>query len=121
MASSNHLNSTAATSPHLSSLRLRSPRWRFGLGAKLLLIVTLVSLVGVLTSSLLLENWHRNQLIENAELAADQLSVPIQASLRHAMLTHDAPLINAIVQSLADEPGVQRIRIVDANGRVRTG
>lgn len=117
-------SSIIGTSPSISiPIRLRTPAHvrlpHLGLSSRLLLIVVVVSLVGVLASSLLLLNWHSGELIEGAELSLDELSAPIQASLKHAMLTHDDVMMNGIMESVAMEPSVLRIRILDQTGLVR--
>jgi nitrate/nitrite-specific signal transduction histidine kinase len=97
--------------------RLSLPR--FGLSSRLLLIVIAVSLFGVLNSSLLLIGWHNALLIEGAELSLTELAAPIDASLQHAMLRHDDTMMKEILESVAQGPGVQQVRIIDENGLVR--
>lgn len=111
--------------PYAAMLRFGAVHFRFvrphvGLTTKLIVIVTLVSLAGVLTSSLLIINWHNAQLIANAELALNLLGAPVKASLQHAMLTHDQPMLNQVVYAIAQEPGLQRIRILDSTGRIQS-
>jgi nitrate/nitrite-specific signal transduction histidine kinase len=90
-----------------------------GLSSRLLLIVIAVSLIGVLTSSLLLLSWHNSLLIEGAELSLTELAAPIQAGLQHAMLSHDETMMNEIMKAVIVEPGVQNIRVLDGTGLVR--
>jgi nitrate/nitrite-specific signal transduction histidine kinase len=81
-------------------------------------IVIGVSLIGVLVSSLLVLTLQRQQLIDSSEAATTRLSNAIEASLAHAMLINDWTHINRMVQDVAVEENVERIRIIDAHGKV---
>lgn len=101
-------------------MHIHFTRPHLGLSAKVIFIVTLVSLVGVLTSSFFLTRWHNTQLIDSAELSLNQLGAPIKVSLQHAMLTHDQAMLNQVVYAIAQEPGLQRIRVLDNSGQIRS-
>ncbi len=104
----------------LSSLHPSLHRPYLGLSAKLIFIVVVVSLIGVLSSSLLLLNWERGQLIDAARASASHLSIPIEASLEHAMRTHDTPMLDDIIGQMARESGLTSIRIMSPAGVVWT-
>ncbi len=90
-----------------------------GLSFRLLLIVVGVSLIGMLVSSLLVLTLQRQQLIDSSEAATTRLSNAIEASLGHAMLTNDWALVNQMIQDVVVDENVERIRIIDALGKVR--
>ncbi len=95
------------------------PFFRPGLSLKLLLIVVGVSLIGMLLSSFLVLTLQRRQLIASTQAATIRLSDTIEASLEHAMVENDWPLVDHMVQSVVAEESIDRIRILDAQGVVR--
>jgi nitrate/nitrite-specific signal transduction histidine kinase len=95
------------------------PFFKPGLNFKLLLIVVGVSLIGMLLSSFLVLTLQRRQLIASTQAATIRLSDTIEASLEHAMVENDWPLVDHMVQSVVAEDRIKRIRILDAQGVVR--
>jgi nitrate/nitrite-specific signal transduction histidine kinase len=95
------------------------PFFKPGLNFKLLLIVVGVSLIGMLLSSFLVLALQRQQLINSTQAATVRLSDTIKASLEHAMVENDWPLVDHMVQSVVAEERIKRIRILDAQGVVR--
>lgn len=95
------------------------PLFKPGLSLKLLLIVVGVSLINVLVSSFLVLTLQRRQLIESTQAATIRLSDTIEASLEHAMVENDWPLVDHMVQSVVAEERIKTIRILDAQGVVR--
>ncbi len=95
------------------------PLFKSGLSFKLLLIVVGVSLIGMLLSSFLVLTLQRQQLIDSTQAATVRLSDTIEASLEHAMVENDWPLVDHMVQSVVAEERIKRIRILDAQGVVR--
>ncbi len=90
-----------------------------GLGVKIMLIAVGVSLIGVVASSFFVLTLQRQQLIDSSLTATRQLSNTIKAGLEHAMLSNDRATAGQIVQSMVGEGGIQRIRILDAQGVVQ--
>lgn len=99
-----------------------SRRWavhELGLSSKLLFIIILVSMIGVLTSSLFILSLHRQQLEEAALLSATQQSQVIEIGLQHAMLDHNRDMLDQIIRSMVDDGTVDNIRILDSKGMVQ--
>ncbi len=86
------------------------------LNLKLLLIVVSVSLIGSLVSSFIVLTLQRQQLIGHAQATATRLSDAVEASLEHAMLVNDRAMAGQIIQAVVSEEGVERIRVLDADG-----
>lgn len=89
-----------------------------GLGFKLLIIAVSVSLVGVLTSSLLVQSLQRQQLIDLAKTTSSRASDLIAVSLEHSMLDN-GQMSNQIIQAMVGEGIVQHIQVLDTQGVVR--
>lgn len=89
------------------------------LGFKFLSLVISVLFLGIVFSSLLVLSLQREQLIENARKSATRVSQVIQASLDHAMVSDDAPMLDHMMQMVAGEAGLENLRILDMTGRVR--
>ena len=89
------------------------------LNIKFILILAGVLLVGVVTSSILVLNLQRQQLIDSAEAASINTSNAIQAGLEHAMLTNDIAMSNGVIQSVVSKGGIERVRVLNGQGIVR--
>ena len=113
------VNVVALLLARLSELRLTWASFTPGLGGKFLLIAVAVALLSVITSSLLVLSFERQHIIENTETASHPLSTAIWASLEHAMLSNDRPMVDQIVQTMVHHGGVGRIRVLDPSGIVR--
>ena len=93
---------------------------KVGLEFKLLVIVVAVSLVGVLSSFVLVLTLQRQQLIDATHASVTRLSNAVEASLEHAMLNNDRVLLSQIVQTMANREGaIEQIRIVNVAGVVQ--
>jgi nitrate/nitrite-specific signal transduction histidine kinase len=86
------------------------------LNLKLLLIVVSVSLIGSLVSAFIVLTLQRQQIIGHARATATRLSNVVEASLEHAMLTNDRAMASEIVRAVVSEEGVERIRVLNADG-----
>ncbi len=93
--------------------------FKLGLNGKILLIAVSVSLTGVLASSFFVLTLQRQQLIDSTETATMHLSNVIKTSLEHAMLINDRATAGRIVQSMVSQAGIERMRILDAQGVVQ--
>ena len=103
---------------YLIGRKPQSIRFRFGLSFKLLIIAVVVSLVGVLISSLLIESFQRDQLIDLANRTSSRASDVIAVGLEHSM-PGQAQMSDKIIQSLVREGLVQHIQVLDRQATVR--
>lgn len=104
---------------HVARQPLAFPQ-RLSLSFKLLCLVIGVSFIGVSLSSLLLLTFQREQAIENAETAITRLSTAIEAGIEHAVVEKDWAMVNQVVDAVKAKNSVEGIRILDANGIVRS-
>ena len=95
------------------------PRFRMSLNVKFILILAVVLLIGVFTSSFLVLNLQREQLIKATEAASLRASSAIQAGLEHAMLTHDLSMESGIIRSVISEGGIEQIHVLNMQSTVR--
>jgi nitrate/nitrite-specific signal transduction histidine kinase len=107
-------------SDHLPLTHSYLRRFNLGLNFKLLVVVVMIALFGILVSSLLLMSTLQEQFIEQIDAANTRLSLVLEASLDHAMLTRDSAMLNAIVQQAALNVNAERIRVLDPRGIVRS-
>ena len=91
-----------------------------GLRFKLLILVAGISLVSLLTSTLLLFNFQRQQIIQNAESNTNALSNVIKSNLRHAMISADQGMQKEVIQAVVSAGTVDVARILDRRGMVST-
>jgi nitrate/nitrite-specific signal transduction histidine kinase len=91
-----------------------------GLSLKLLVIVIAIAFTGILASSFLLLSSLQRQFIDDMQTSAQRLSTVLESSLSHAMLTHDSPMLNVMVQQAASDLGDGKIRILNPQGVVRS-
>jgi two-component system NtrC family sensor kinase len=95
-----------------------SGKLRLGLAAKLALCViastaAFFALFGYINLSK--TRTHSEHLVR---ISADRLARIMRGSTRYAMLQDDRKALENIIQELGSEPGIQRIRIFDQNGRI---
>ena len=100
-----------------SKVRQRIPNP--GLNAKIILIVVLISLIGVVASSVFVLTLQREQLVDSALTATTLQSDAINATLVHAMYDHDQAMMTLILQRMVEGQSIDQIRILDAKGIVR--
>ena len=93
--------------------------FRLGLSSKLLLVIVLITLIGVLSTSLLVFAHQRQQLEGDALAETARLSSAINTSLEHAMLHNDQAMVQQIVKDMVANQGIDHIRILDAQGVVQ--
>src|SRR5947209_17043903 len=93
-------------------------KFRIGLAAKLALCVIASTAAFFLLFgyiNLRMERSHSEQLVKQA---ADRVADIILRSTRYEMLHNDREALVNIIQELGSEPGIQRIRVFNQNGRV---
>jgi two-component system NtrC family sensor kinase len=88
------------------------------IGVKLfgLLAVALVVVFGVVGFANV--RLHRAHLESTTQQAAERISDIIKRSTEHYMLANDREAIYYTIQTIADEPGIRRIRIFNQEGRI---
>jgi two-component system, NarL family, nitrate/nitrite sensor histidine kinase NarX len=91
-----------------------------GLSLKLIVIVIAIAFTGILASSFLLLSSLQRQFIEDMQASTKRLNTVLESSLSHAMLTHDTPMLNVMIQQAASDLGGGKIRIIDLQGTVRS-
>jgi signal transduction histidine kinase len=93
-----------------------------GLNHSLRLKVTVgvaVPLIIILTTISYLEyDGHRDLMVENLRLSASHASDIIEASLQHAMLTHDFSEVQQILDEVVKREGIRDLFLLDKQGRI---
>ncbi len=94
-------------------------RLSYGLSTKLMvfLLAALVVILGLL--SLVNIRLHRNHLEAAALTSADRMSDVIRRSTSYYMLRNDREGLYHSMATMADEPGIVRLRIFDRDGRIQ--
>lgn len=98
--------------------RFQRPQLRHSLGAKLIVLLTAtligsLSLLGYLSIRL-----HRQHLEAAALTSAERVSDVVKRSTISYMLHNDRDGLHQLVATMANEPGMVRIRIFDQDGRI---
>lgn len=108
------------TSPHvdINAGASRSAQMVFGLRFKILVIVVGISLLSGAGTTYFLYSIQRQHLIDNARRATMTLSNSLESSLQHAMTTGDWEMVKEIITAVADEPSIEKIRILNSRGIV---
>ncbi len=93
-------------------------RYRIGLGPKLVVylslsLIVIFALIGVLNIRM-----YRRHMMMGVYQNADQVSDIIKRSTNHAMMTNEREDIYRIIESIAAEPGIQKIRIYNKEGKI---
>jgi len=104
--------------PGIEPTRARWTRLTHSLSAKLITLllasmVIIFALLGYLNVEL-----HRKHLEAATLLSAGRVSDVIKRSTAYYMLRNDRQGLYHTVQTMADEPGVAKVRVFDQNGRV---
>ncbi len=94
-------------------VRLNVPR----LTARFFVLVVGTVFLGALLSSVLILSLKRQQLIDDTRITAQRVSSVIWASLEHAMLSNDMPMLERLFGTIANEAG-GKVRILNTDGRV---
>jgi two-component system, NtrC family, sensor kinase len=121
------LNRNSPLTPGYCSMpEIEPTRWwtairesfRHGLGTKLIglllgAMVVIFALLGYLTIRL-----HREHLDNAALLSAERISDVIKRSTTYDMMRNDREAMYHTMATMADEPGVVRVRVFDQEGRI---
>jgi two-component system NtrC family sensor kinase len=104
--------------PETEPIRSRWYRLTYSLSAKLNLLllgamVVIFALLGYLNVRL-----HRQHLEQNTLLSAERVSAIIQHSTTDYMLRNDREGLYDSIKTMASEPGIEKIRIFDQEGRI---
>ncbi|MGO9866051.1 MAG: sensor histidine kinase [Terriglobales bacterium] len=104
-------NSNPPTSDH-------GPHWAHSLSVKLvfLLAVSMTLVFGLL--GFFIVRLHRQHLEQSTLVAAERVSDVIRRSTTYDMLRNDREGLYHTIQTIADEPGMVKVRIFDQEGRV---
>ena len=88
------------------------------LSAKLnvLLLTAMVAIFGLL--GYLNVSLHRQHLEQNTLLSAERISEAIKRGTTEYMLRNDRPGLHHSIQAIAAQPGMERVRIFDRDGRI---
>jgi two-component system NtrC family sensor kinase len=108
--------------PEIEPFRRRLRRWErltHRLSTKLIALLlgammVIFALLGYLNIRL-----HRSHLEAAALISAERVSDVIKRSTTYSMLRNDREGLYHIMQTMADEPGMVRVRIFDQEGRIR--
>ncbi len=99
----------------------QSRRWgrlRHSLSAKLIFFTTLTLVVVFGLLGYLNIRLHRRHLESSALGAAERISDVIKRSTTYYMMHNDRDGLYQVMRTIADEPGVVRVRIFDQEGRI---
>src|ERR1700752_4771698 len=104
--------------PETEPTRARLLRVTQTLSAKLNILllgamVLIFSLLGYLNVRL-----HRQHLEQNTLLSAERISEAIKRGTTEYMLRNDRPGLHHSIQAIAAQPGMERVRIFDRDGRI---
>ena len=93
-------------------------RFKVGLGLKLVVYLSLsliitFSLIGILNLRM-----YRRHMMMGVYQNADQVSDIIKRSTNYSMMTNEREGIYRIIESIAREPGIQKIRIYNKEGQI---
>ncbi|MFC1500452.1 hypothetical protein ACFL6T_05495, partial [Candidatus Zixiibacteriota bacterium] len=103
--------------PRPLSARESSPP-RFSLSLRLFILIFSVSTIGVASYSWLsIRTMHRN-CEQNVVTSAERLSETIQRSTHYGMLLNRKEDVHQIIRTIAEQPGVEDIRVYDKQGAI---
>jgi two-component system, NtrC family, sensor kinase len=92
---------------------------RFGLSAKLAVLVVSVTAIFVSLAGYLTYRSDRDENEQMVLLSAERISDVIQRSAQKSMLRNDRVALHELIQDLGGEPGMRRIRIFNKEGRIQ--
>ncbi len=102
--------------PSASTLEPEGLFTRFSLSLRLFTLIFTVSTIGVVTySNFSINAMHRNSE-QNVVMAAERLSETIQRSTHYGMLLNRKEDVHQIIRTIADQQGVETIRVYDKQG-----
>src|SRR5947208_15631542 len=113
--------SRCSTMPETDSLRSSARRWRrvtYSVSAKLIAslvaaMVAIFALLGYMNIQL-----HRRHLETATLSAAERVSDLIKRSTNYEMLHNNREGLYHVMKTIAEEPGVVKVRIFDREGRI---
>src|SRR6202007_1740220 len=76
-------------------------------------MIVIFALLGYLNVRL-----HRQHLEQNTLLSAERISEAIKRGTTEYMLRNDRPGLHHSIQAIAAQPGMERVRIFDRDGRI---
>ena len=88
------------------------------LAQRLILPLTVIVILIAAVSGLITVRTQERQLLNSIILGADQLSRGIASSTWHAMLADNRDAAYAVMQTIAEKQGIDRIRIFNRDGQV---
>ncbi|MFC1627631.1 sensor histidine kinase [Gemmatimonadota bacterium] len=107
-----------AHEPSASVSELKGTSTRFSLSLRLFTLIFAVSTIGVVTySNFSIRTMHRNSE-QNVVSSAERLSETIQRSTHYGMLLNRKEDVHQIIRTIADQPGVENIRVYDKEGAI---
>jgi two-component system, NtrC family, sensor kinase len=89
-----------------------------GLAQRLILALTLIVIIVAAISGLISARTQERQLLDSMILGADQLSRSIASSTWHAMLADHRDAVYAVMQTIAEKQGIDKIRMFNRDGQV---
>jgi two-component system NtrC family sensor kinase len=96
----------------------RAPRLTHRLGTKLIIVLLAATLLSFASVGYLNFRLHRRHLEESTQRSAERISDVIKRSTSYYMLRNDREGLYHIIGTMADEPGMVRIRIFNQEGRI---
>ena len=107
-----------AQEPSTSTSEQKGFYTRFPLSLRLFTLIFTVSTIGVVTYSYFsIRSMHRN-CEQNVIMAAERLSETIQRSTHYAMLLNRKDDVHQIIRTIADQQGVEYVRVYDKQGAI---
>jgi two-component system NtrC family sensor kinase len=107
--------------PETDSIRTardRKKRFTYGISAKLILLLSAAMLAIFLLLGYVNTRLHRQHLEAAALTSAERISDVIRRSTTYYMLRNDREGLYHSIGTMADEPGVIKVRIFDQEGRI---
>lgn len=95
---------------------LRSPAG--SLGAKLFAVLLTILILVFAIFAVVITRIHRRDLEASTFQAAERVTDLIQRTMTYSMLRNDRDALRQVVDTIGREPGIETIRIVNAEGRV---
>lgn len=102
----------------IESTRARWTRLTHSISAKLvlLLVISMSAVFGLL--GYLIVRLHQQHLEQSTLASAERISDVIRRSTSYYMLRNDREGLYHAIQTMADEPGILKVRILDPEGRI---
>jgi two-component system NtrC family sensor kinase len=104
--------------PETDPTRVRWERFRHSVSVKLNLLLLSGMLIIFALLGYLNVRLHRQHLEQNTLLTAERVSDVIRHSTTDYMLRNDRDGLHHLIETMASEPGIEKIRIFDQEGRI---